>query len=71
MNNKTKIKFPKIRVSSSIINQIAEEVEATTESVRLSLQFRRMSPLAVKIRERAKELLLEEAAKVDDIEIED
>lgn len=69
----TKIKlqtFPKIRVGSEIINQIAKELKITTETVRLSLRYKNLSPKAEAIRQRAKVILLAEAKKVDEIEIE-
>ncbi len=56
----------KIRIHHSYLKEIAEEFNCTTQSVRMSLEYVFNSEQAKSIRRRAKELLLNEANKIED-----
>ncbi|MCT4637336.1 MAG: hypothetical protein N4A72_06475 [Bacteroidales bacterium] len=66
MAKKTRrIKKSEILLDPILKTQIADELNTTLNTVRRSLQYHYNSPLAVKIRQRAKELLLKEAESID------
>lgn len=54
----------KILIHPDFKNQIAKEFKTTTQTIQTSLSYFNNSELAQKIRTRAKELLLQEAEKV-------
>ncbi|HZW63601.1 MAG TPA: hypothetical protein VFF15_08175 [Flavobacteriaceae bacterium] len=55
-----------IIISSTHKNQLAQEFNTSKQSVLMSLRYVFNSPQAKKIRERAKELLIEEASKIEE-----
>lgn len=57
------MKIPKIQVSGSWIKKIADELDTSENTVRMSLKYYMNSELGKKIRERALEMLKEESKK--------
>lgn len=55
----------RIEIASKHKNLLAEEFETSLTTVQMSLNFFNNSELAIKIRKRAKELLIGEAEKVE------
>lgn len=55
-----------IKIHSSHKKQIALELETTTQTVLTAIKYFNNSPLAKRIRQRAKELLNIEASKIED-----
>ena len=55
---------PYIKIKGELVKQIAEEHECTDQTVRDSLRYFTNTEQSMSIRSRAKELLLEEAAKI-------
>jgi hypothetical protein len=56
----------RIKIAADFKKQIADEFETTNQTVHTALSYFNNSELAVKIRLRAKALLLEEANKINE-----
>lgn len=63
-NYTNKLMKNQIKMNADHLKVLAEELEVTTQTVRMALGYVYNSPIAQKIRKRAKELLIEEANKV-------
>lgn len=57
----------RIKVPAEFIHILAKEFRTTTQNVYASLRYFNNSDLAISIRMRAKELLLEEANNVEEV----
>lgn len=68
MIKERKILRKEILIESYLKQQIAEELETTTQTVRLALKYVNNSKLGKSIRRRAKELLELEAKEIQDFE---
>lgn len=60
------MKIPEIRIASFYKNQLAKEYDVTYTAVSMALKYVHNSKKSKAMRHRAKELLLEEAAKIED-----
>jgi hypothetical protein len=68
MARQRRVTKPEILIDSLLKQQIADELNTTSQTVRMALQYNNNSPLGRAIRKRAKELLEEEAGNIEDFE---
>ncbi len=68
MGRRRKIVRREILLESYLKQQIADELNTTTQTVRQALKYVNNSKLGMNIRKRAKELLEDEAEGIEDFE---